>query len=134
MSRPPVVVRVSDGVYRVEGGGRTHVVYAAGDARDRWLHWNGQVFHRPFETGGASARARRAGADAHHSLSAPMPATVLKVLVAPGTAVQKGDTLLILEAMKMELPVRSSGDAVVRAVLCREGEMVAAGAVLVELE
>jgi 3-methylcrotonyl-CoA carboxylase alpha subunit len=58
---------------------------------------------------------------------------VLKVLTAPGVTVRGGDTLLILEAMKMELPIRAAGDASVVAVRCREGELVQAGAVLIEL-
>jgi 3-methylcrotonyl-CoA carboxylase alpha subunit len=133
MSADPQVTRIGNGVFRVEENGRAHIVHVAGPAGDRWLHWNGQVFHRPFDAGGP-ARARRTSADAHQSLSAPMPATVLKVLVAPGVQVRKGDTLLILEAMKMELPVRSAADGVVRAVLCQEGELVQAGAILAELE
>ena len=63
-----------------------------------------------------------------------MPATVLKVLVTPGAKVKKGDTLIILEAMKMELPLRAPGDATVTAIGCREGELVQADAILVELE
>ena len=62
-----------------------------------------------------------------------MPATVVKVLVKPGNRVAKGDTVVVLEAMKMELPLRSAGDATVKAVHCREGELVQAEAVLVEL-
>ena len=42
--------------------------------------------------------------------------------------------LVVLEAMKMELPLRATGDAVVASVLCREGELVPADAVLVTLE
>ena len=133
MSAGPLVMRIGDGVFRVEESGRSHIVHVAGTGGDWWLHWNGQVFHRPFEPD-VPARAKRSSADAHQSLSAPMPATVLKVLVAPGAQVRKGDALLILEAMKMELPVRSAADGVVRAVLCREGELVQAGAVLAELE
>ena len=40
-------------------------------------------------------------------MTAPMPATVLKILAAPGQAVRKGDTLVIVEALKMELPLRA---------------------------
>jgi biotin carboxyl carrier protein len=61
-----------------------------------------------------------------------MPATVLKVHVAPGQPVKKGDTVVVLEAMKMELPVRAPGDGTVSAVLCREGDLVPADATLVE--
>ena len=133
MSATPIVTRLGDGVYRVQHDGRTDLAYVAGTPADRWLFWNGRVYHRPFEDARA-ARGGAAAADARQSLTAPMPATVLKVLVAPGATVARGDTLVILEAMKMELPVRSAADARVVAVECREGELVQPGAVLVELE
>lgn len=133
MSAEPVVRRIADGVYRVEVEGRGHVVHVSGSAGDRWVHWNGQVFYNPFEDDRPN-RTRRGGADPQQALTAPMPATVLEVLVEAGSAVKKGDTLLILEAMKMELPVRAGADAVVRAVRCREGELVQPGTILVELE
>lgn len=133
MSAPPVVTRLGDGVYRVQHEGLTDLVYVAGPPADRWLFWNGRVYHRPFEEDRA-ARGAGAAADARQTLTAPMPATVLKVLVAPGATVARGDTLVILEAMKMELPVRSAADARVVAVECCEGELVQPGAVLVELE
>jgi acetyl-CoA carboxylase biotin carboxylase subunit len=80
----------------------------------------------------AFARARSSRATAGTALVAPMPATVIKVQVKPGDAVKKGDSVVLLEAMKMELPVRALGDGVVAAVRCREGELVPADAVLVE--
>ena len=63
-----------------------------------------------------------------------MPATVIKVLVTPGQAVRKGETVIVLEAMKMELPLKALGDGTVTAVRCREGELVQADVVLVEVE
>jgi 3-methylcrotonyl-CoA carboxylase alpha subunit len=132
MSAGPLVTRIGAGVFRVDVDGRAEIVHVAGTRGDRWLHWNGHVFHRPFEI--PEGTRRRAGADAAHALTAPMPATVLKVLVSAGGRVKKGETLLILEAMKMELPVRADADATVRALLCREGELVQAGALLAELE
>jgi biotin carboxyl carrier protein len=56
------------------------------------------------------------------------------VLVQPGAAIAKGDVAVILEAMKMELPLRAPSDGVVAAVHCREGELVQAGTPLVDLE
>ena len=75
---------------------------------------------------------RKASAAAGGALTAPMPATVVKVHVRAGDAVKKGDIVVVLEAMKMELPVRALGDATVAAVRCREGELVQADATLVE--
>jgi 3-methylcrotonyl-CoA carboxylase alpha subunit len=63
-----------------------------------------------------------------------MPATVIKILVAPGSAVKTGDTVLLLEAMKMELPIRAPADAVIKAVHCREGDLVQPDVALVDFE
>jgi acetyl/propionyl-CoA carboxylase alpha subunit len=68
------------------------------------------------------------------ALTAPMPGTVIKVLVAPGDRVEARQTLCVLEAMKMETPVASPYEAVVRAVHVQEGDRVVGGALLVELE
>jgi 3-methylcrotonyl-CoA carboxylase alpha subunit len=126
------VVRIGDGVYRVEMSGRAEVVYVAGPPTNRWAYWNGHIFRgsRTERTVTARSRSKR---EAHQALSAPMPATVLKVLIAAGTQVKKGETLVILEAMKMELPLRAPADATVTAVHCREGELVQPDTVLVEL-
>jgi biotin carboxyl carrier protein len=62
-----------------------------------------------------------------------MPATVLSVVANVGQAVTAGETVLILEAMKMELPVRAPRDGVVSAIHCREGELVQPGVTLVEI-
>jgi acetyl/propionyl-CoA carboxylase alpha subunit len=68
------------------------------------------------------------------SLTAPMPGTVILVLVADGEAVRYRQPLLVLEAMKMETPLVAPCEAVVKHVHVREGDQVAGGALLVELE
>ena len=95
--------------------------------------WTGTATRaaKPIQT--AKARTRRSSA-AGGSLIAPMPATVIKVNARPGDAVRKGDVVVLLEAMKMELPLRAAADAKVAAVNCREGELVQGDAVLVEFE
>src|SRR5205085_3307740 len=65
---------------------------------------------------------------------APMPGTVIRLLVGQGDAVRARQPLVVLEAMKMETPLTSPYDAKVRAVHVAEGDRVAGGAVLVELE
>jgi 3-methylcrotonyl-CoA carboxylase alpha subunit len=75
---------------------------------------------------------RRSAAATGGALTAPMPATVIKVQVKEGDAVKKGDVVVVLEAMKMELPIRALGDATVAAIRCKEGELVQADATLVE--
>jgi biotin carboxyl carrier protein len=62
-----------------------------------------------------------------------MPATVRQIRVTPGDQVARGDTLIVLEAMKMELPVRANEHGTVAAVHCREGELVQPGRPLVDI-
>ncbi len=83
----------------------------------------------------AAVAAHGHGPEAEQSsLTAPMPGTVITVLVAPGARVAARQPLLVLEAMKMETPLVSPYDATVRAVHVGEGDRVAGGQLLVELE
>jgi acetyl/propionyl-CoA carboxylase alpha subunit len=68
------------------------------------------------------------------TLTAPMPGTVLRVLVSAGDRVQPRQALIVLEAMKMETPIAAPFEAEVRAVHVSEGQRVGRGAPLVELE
>ena len=68
------------------------------------------------------------------ALEAPMPGTLVKILVTPGQEVSASEPLVILEAMKMEHVVVAPRAAVVEAVLFREGEMVPGGEPLVRLK
>jgi len=78
--------------------------------------------HRPSTTHGES------------SVAAPMPGTVIRLDVAPGDAVRARQPLVVLEAMKMEIPVHSPFEGSVKAVHVAEGDRVAGGTLLVELE
>jgi len=67
-------------------------------------------------------------------VKAPMPGMVLKVLVEPGQRINKGDGMLVLEAMKMENILKASADATVKSVKVNERTAVEKGAILIELE
>ncbi|HEX5246218.1 MAG TPA: biotin carboxylase N-terminal domain-containing protein [Gaiellaceae bacterium] len=82
----------------------------------------------------AKAAADHAAGPEQSSVAAPMPGTVIKVLVAAGDRVAARQPLVVLEAMKMETPLVSPYDATVRAVHVAEGDRVAGGTLLVELE
>lgn len=75
-----------------------------------------------------------AGAGAHQSANSPMPGQVLRILVAPGQRVKPGDSLIVLEAMKMEQNISAAIEGVVAAVLVKPGEIVAPGQMLVEIQ
>ena len=103
---------------------------AARDGDVVWIAIEGELFALQVDdSGGATSPTR--GRD---SLAAPMPATVVRVVAAPGARVARGDTLVVLEAMKMELAVCAPADGVVKAVHCKEGELVQPGVPLVDFE
>ena len=72
-----------------------------------------------------------AGARVNH-VRAPMPGLIIQLKVKDGDVVKAGDTLLILEAMKMENIIKAPGDATVRSVKVRMGEGVEKNQVLIE--
>lgn len=65
---------------------------------------------------------------------APMGGKIIDVKVKPGDAVNEGDEVVILEAMKMELPVVANESGTVKEIKCNNGDAVEAEAVLVVLE
>ncbi len=71
---------------------------------------------------------------AEGSLDAPMPGVVISVAVNEGDEVKAGDTLLVLEAMKMEHQVHAPSAGIVRRVLFKAGAQVSEGDLLIELE
>jgi biotin carboxyl carrier protein len=96
----------------------------------RWVFANGRTYVFEVQRRDGGTRKRTAHED---NLSSPMPATVVKLHVAAGDEVRAGQVLLVLEAMKMELPVRATHDARVEAVRCREGQLVQPGQPLIDL-
>ena len=111
---------------------RPTLAYAVAAGGIQWVFWNGEVYR--FEADQAMPGRRRRSALAAGSLTAPMPATVRRIEVEPGQAVRRGDVLIVLEAMKMELPVRATADGTVARLNCREGELVQPGQELAELQ
>ena len=81
----------------------------------------------------APAAASPAAVAAGESVTAPMPGNILKVLVSPGQQVGEGDTLVILEAMKMENEVVAPRAGTVAQILVSKGSTVETGAALVVL-
>ncbi|MFZ1709221.1 MAG: acetyl-CoA carboxylase biotin carboxyl carrier protein subunit, partial [Anaerolineae bacterium] len=77
---------------------------------------------------------RRAPGAADGGLEAAMPGQVLDVLVHVGDTVERGQTLLLLEAMKMELRMVAPFAGQVRAMRCAAGQVVERGQLLVELQ
>ena len=67
-------------------------------------------------------------------VEAHITGTVWKIEVSVGDAIDEGDTVVILESMKMEMPVEAEDPGVVKEILCAEGQSVSEGDALIVLE
>ena len=123
-----MVEALGNGRYRVDG----RLAYAAKDRETTWVFIDGRTYI--VEGAARESRARVHTTDDQVALSAPMPATVIAIKVAPGQEVAPGDLLVLLEAMKMEMPIKAPRAGRVKSLACREGELVQAGVPLLELE
>lgn len=114
----------------VRRDGRRYVATVVWEGRRAWVHVGGRVIL--VEPGREEGRRGSAAAEGD-ALSAPMPATVARINVSTGDRVSNGDVILLLEAMKMELPIRAPRDGVIGRINCRAGELVQPGTPLVDL-
>ena len=127
---PTEVVPLGNGRYQVTRGTKRTIAFAVA-GRDTWVFLDGRTY---IVSDTADGSPRRSRVDEQGALTAPMPATVLKINATTGQQVRRNDVVIVLEAMKMELPIRSPRDGVVKAIRCEAGELVQPGTTLLELE
>lgn len=111
--------------------GERFVAYISSDNAKRWVTVNGQTFVLTKQSG-----ARKSASGHHHTageLTAPMPGQIRAVNASEGDAVTKGQTLLVLEAMKMEIRIQAPMDGVVKKLLVKQGQTVEREQILVEI-
>ncbi len=106
----------------------THV---SADGKRRWVSFDGQTWMLEKTSGVARGAG---GGSASGRLLAPMPGQVRAVNVSVGDAVKQGDTLLVLEAMKMEIRIQAPMDGVVGRLAVREGDTVEREELLAEID
>jgi biotin carboxyl carrier protein len=135
------ITEISPGELILERDGNRVRAFVARDEHATWVFIEGRTFRFEQVREGSNGfeKVRKGsgpggGSRGLTDLSAPMPATVLRVLTAPGKTVRRGETLILLEAMKMELPLRAPQDGTVKEVLCEEGQLVQPGTILVEMQ
>ena len=89
---------------------------------------------KPATTAATPAAAPAAAAVNGHAIKTPLPGVIIDVKVNVGDTVKKGDTVVVLEAMKMENNINADRDGKVTAVQVAKGDTVADGAVLIVIE
>jgi biotin carboxyl carrier protein len=123
-----IYMRKGEVAFNVDGV--AHTAYVASHGSVQYIAIDGEEFELKKP---AARRARRKSQHGEDSLSASMPGQVTKVLVSAGDSVQRGQPLLVLEAMKMEIKIAAPHDGRVVQVLVRPGEVVDRGQGLVEM-
>lgn len=119
------------GRHLVTSGDRQQLAYGVSGGARIWIFFDGHVY---IIEDASDARRRAGRHDDASALMAPMPATVSSVNVSVGDRVSRGDLLMTLEAMKMEMPVRAPHDGTVTAISCRTGDIVQPGVPLAHVE
>ncbi|WFM70797.1 sodium-extruding oxaloacetate decarboxylase subunit alpha [Halomonas sp. CKK8] len=110
--------------YTVKVNGKQYVVEVAE---------GGEVGAVQEQAAAAQPAESAPAAPSGEAITAPLAGNIFKVNVRPGDAVEEGDVVIILEAMKMETEVRATGAGTVSSVNVSEGDSVAVGDVLIEL-
>ena len=117
-----------DGVYTVTHNGQDYVVEVKAGGDISSIQVAGQTVAAP-----QAAAPQAAPVGDAEDVSAPLAGNIWKVLVSPNQQVNEGDTLVILEAMKMETEIKAGHSGVVANINVKEGDSVTVGQVLLSL-
>ena len=112
----------------VEAGGTARAAHIARSGDSWWIHIDGRAYEVRFHEQGSKGQGPDGG-----SLAAPMPGTVLELMVEQGQRVREGQALMVLEAMKMEHRISAPRAGEVTNLHYGEGDRVEMGSVLLEI-
>lgn len=126
------IIRVDEGKLDLLIDGKRVTAYVSSENAKRWVTVHGQTAVLNKSSG-----ARRSGHAGHHAageLTAPMPGQVRAINVKEGESVTKGQTLLVLEAMKMEIRIQAPREGRVKKLWVQPGQTVEREQALIEVE
>jgi len=142
-SQPPLqwkVIEWNPPLLTLEVEGEVRSVVLSGSTHKAQVGWQGRSFAigirrtESNQTESNQTESNQTDPTASGDLSAPMPGTVIEVKVTVGEQVSAGQVLVVLEAMKMEMAIRSPRDGSIRSISVTRGDPVVAGSMLVELD
>jgi biotin carboxyl carrier protein len=116
--------------------GKAYTVFIAEDKGKIYISVQGEQFCMEEAKAQAEARstAETAALKGTPTIASPMPGKIVKILVREGDKVEKGQGLVIVEAMKMENEIRTASAGVVEKINFKEGDLVDAAVPIIELE
>lgn len=125
---PKTEYSINKKIIKISQGGQKIIANVVRDKDTFWVHIDGKIL--TFN----SADSRKSSAKVTEgSLQAPMPGTILDVQVAVGQEIEEGQSLLIMEAMKMEHKITAPFSGIVEKVNCNIEQKVDRGFILIEL-
>ena len=126
------IIQAKDGKLDLLINGQRVTAYISSENAKRWVTINGHTAVLTKASG-----TRKSGGGHQHAageLTAPMPGQVRAVNVSEGDSVTKGQTLLLLEAMKMEIRVQAPSDGIVKKLFVKQGQTVEREQILIEVD
>lgn len=145
-SFPPVNKRTNstventrDGFSFMTDGDRSYSIEIVSHHQNEYellVNGNSYIFsvETPFSLGRKKMLISQRNESTTIRLKAPMPGKILEVMVKTGDSVKAGDTLVVLEAMKMQNAILASTKGIIKKVLIREGDTTSKSDLLIELE
>jgi biotin carboxyl carrier protein len=121
---------LANGAWLLKLGDTQTLAHTISEGDSRAVHLNGQHYALTIANAKSRTRKRSTGSG---DLTAQMPGQVIAVNVAEGDSVTAGQTLVILEAMKMEIRVSAPSAGIVKKLYVQQGTIVERGQVLVEV-
>ena len=130
------VGRISENCLFLTIDGRGHRVFLAGESGQKVVWVGGRSYHIQEAEAGLTRRSSpdQGPLDGKQVISSPMPGTIVQLNVSEGDKVQLGQSLVIVEAMKMENDMRSPIDGIIKKINFGAGDLVDAGVPIIELE
>jgi biotin carboxyl carrier protein len=133
------IVEVENGVYSILYNGQSYnVELIEGESSKKYLV---NTFAKSFnveiidaETKYIKNRNQGQELEGANNIQSPMPGKIVKIPVKVGDVVETGQTLIVVEAMKMQSEFKSTGDKIVREILVKEGDTVEAHQLMIKLE
>lgn len=119
---------------KVRHQGEDHTAEAELIAGKLWIHFNGRTWDVDADGGNKKKRGKSGAGSTSDQVLAPMPGKITKILVSGGQEIQKGQPVLVMEAMKMEYTLKSDIAGKVQEIHCAVGDQVVLGKKLVKIE
>jgi len=128
-------VPINDNEWLLDVDGRPIRAFLAARGEETWIAIDGETYIIE-DAGAADRRPRRRGGpdDQSRQVTPPMPSAVIRILAAEGDLVNKGQSLIVLSAMKMETTLTASYRGVVKKIHTAVGAQVMPGEILLEIQ